>query len=166
MAEATEILFNKVLAAIKGDSTGLNSSSAASFLRQVVRSGDSQELSLNDYPADTIDVSSDNRGPVGPTTEAFECIVTHVLYANRDPGNLGIASPDETPIRASLDSVMARIMTVFDNAQLTSIADPDDGSRSWYFSPMFRVFLGNLQSTSARVRQPISYKVWAYKGLT
>lgn len=166
--EATEAIFKQVLASITAD-TGAGglwqTNGGVAYLKSAVRRGDSQEESLRDYPAVVIDISSHNKSPVGPDKLFFECVVTFEIYANRDAGNLGLAAPDGSIIRATLDTVLARIMTVFDNLALAALSDADDGTRKWYFNPMFRVFLGTLQSTSARVRQPVSYRLYANKGL-
>lgn len=162
--EVTESSFKQILAVITGDAGGFASSGSPAFLRQIVRSGDSESLSLNDYPALEVDINSRNISPVTATAEMFDCVVSFIVTTNRDPGNFGIASPDGTIIRASLDAVLARIITVFGGTTLTALVDPDDSGRKWYFEPMFRALKGSPQSTSARVRQAVSYRLYANKG--
>lgn len=119
---------------------------------------------MSDYPMVVIDISSHNESPFNVLTESFECIVTFIVYANRDPANLGLAAPDGTIVRATLDAVLGRIQTVFDDLALTALVDADVSSRKWYFEPMRRAYLGPLQSTTARLRQPVSYRLLANKG--
>lgn len=123
-----------------------------------------QEDVVGDYPAVVVDISTSNRSPVTATAQYFDAVVNFVVYANRDPGNLGIASPDNTIIRASLDAVIARMLVVFDNIVLAALTDTDDASRKWFFSKSWRQHLGAVQSTSLRVRQPITYRLNLSKG--
>lgn len=153
--EAIEALATQVLAAVNADSGGLAGSGATSFLRQVIRSEDSQALSLNDRPALQIDCSSSARSPVTTNTEHYEGAVTFIVYAARDPGRGGIGT---------LDDVMARLKTVFENKTLSSLSDGDDSGRTWYFAPMWRAVMGPPTANTDTIRQPVTYRVYFTKG--
>lgn len=164
--EVNESVYKQILATITADSGGLAGNGQPSFLRQVIRTGDSQSLSLNDYPSLEVDINSRNISGVTTTAEMFDCVVSFIITADRNPGNLGIAAPDGNIIRATLDAVLARIMTVFNPISLPALVDADDVSRKWYFPPSFRAIKGSPQMTTARVRQVVSYRLYANKGTT
>lgn len=151
--EAAEAIWERVKSTITSDSgsTGLvNNASPANLFGGYVRADDAQILSDTNYPYLVVTINSVDRSPFA-ATDMHDCVVEMTVIADRDQGA-------GWPV---FNRVLGRLDTVFHNVAMVSIADADNGSKTWTFAPFGRTVPTQYPPTGKVLRRALRFRTLA-----